>query len=189
SIQDVQGTPLGAFSGTLTIDTSPPRITATSVAPGGIASPGSLSYQVTFSKPMKVSNLSSDDFSLQGTSISYSAASSSFKPAGTVLTLNYANLPEDIYTLRLVAGTTGGTNFTDPVGNALDGEFSGAFPSGDGFAGGNFVAGFSLDITTLPFPTPLTAKLPLDSLIYDQVATGLIGPVGDSDSFTLGLDA
>jgi hypothetical protein len=150
-----------------------------------------LGYQVTFSKPMKASNLSADDFSLKGNLLtaSYSATSFAFNAAGTVLTLNYANLPEDNYTLTLLSGATGGTNFTDQVGNALDGEFSGTFPSGDGFAGGNFVSGFTLDIGTIPFPTPLTPKLPLGSLIYDRTVTGSIGPAGDSDSFTLAVDA
>src|SRR5207249_3938972 len=143
AVLDVQNTPLQAFSATFFVDNVAPRVTATSVPPGGVVAPGSLSYQVTFSEPMKVSNLSADDFSLRGNllGVNYSASSFSFNPAGTVLTLNYTGLPEDTYTLTLVSGANGGTNFTDVVGNALDGEFAGTFPSGNGVPGGNFVIG------------------------------------------------
>ena len=53
------------------------------------------------------------------------------------------------------------------VGNALDGEFSGVFPSGDGVDGGDFVIGFAMDAATVAFPIPLAPKPPLGSLIYD----------------------
>jgi hypothetical protein len=66
AIQDLQGTPLNAFSATFVADLTPPRVTATSIAPNGSADPGSLTYEVTFSKPIKVSNIAANDFSLQG---------------------------------------------------------------------------------------------------------------------------
>jgi hypothetical protein len=47
---------------------------------------------------------------------------------------------EDTYRVTLVG--TGPTMIRDLGGNALDGEFSGAFPSGNGTQGGNFVAKF-----------------------------------------------
>ena len=99
------------------------------MANGAIVSPGALSYSVTFSEPMNVGNLDSADYLLHGVfrNVNYTASSASFNSAGTVLTLNYANLPDDQYTLTLVAGTTGGTNLTDVAGNALDGEFSARF--------------------------------------------------------------
>ena len=40
----------------------------------------------------------------------------------------------------------------------VDGEFTETFPSGNGVAGGNFVVGFSMDVATTAFPTPLVAK-------------------------------
>jgi hypothetical protein len=191
AIQDLQGTPVTAFAGTVTIDSTPPTVTATSLAAGGIAPPGALSYQVTFSKAMKVGNLSSDDFSLKSNTLNTTATASSFSfnQAGTVLTLNYSNLPEDAYTLTLVAGATNGLNLTDMAGNALDGEFNGTFPSGNGTAGGDFAVTLNLDTTTVAFPTPLTAKQPLGSLIYDGSTTGVIGLPTDSDSFLLSVNA
>src|SRR5262249_17223187 len=156
---DVQNTPLQAFSGTFTLDTVAPRVIATSAAPNAVLTPGTLTYVVTFNEAMKVSNLTSDDFTLRGNfrAVNYTASSFSFDPPGTVLTLPYPRLPDDSYTLTLLSGASGGGNFTDAAGNALDGEFSGAFPSGNGTAGGNFVIGFTLDPGTLAHPTPLAS--------------------------------
>jgi hypothetical protein len=42
---------------------------------------------------------------------------------------------------------------------------------------------------TVPYPLPLTAVAPLGSLVYDPSASGTIGSAGDTDSFTLNLDA
>jgi Bacterial Ig-like domain len=49
---------------------------------------------------------------------------------------------EDTYRVTLVG--TGPTMIRDLGGNALDGEFSGAFPSGNATQGGNFVAKFTV---------------------------------------------
>jgi len=76
---------------------------------------------VQFSEPMLTTNLDASDFSLLGVlrNISYSASSFSYSAGGTVLTLNYTNLPEDKYTLTLLSATG---RFEDVVGNDLDGE-------------------------------------------------------------------
>src|SRR5262249_6077632 len=57
-----------------------------------------------------------------------------------------------------------------------------------GNPGAAFSAGYSVDIGTTAFPTPLVAKNPLGSLSYGPVATGCIGS-GDTDTFTLAVDA
>ncbi|HVX60745.1 MAG TPA: pre-peptidase C-terminal domain-containing protein, partial [Pirellulales bacterium] len=190
AVSDIHGTPVDAFSSSFVTDTTPPWVTATSIAPNGVAAPGSLSYQVTFSEPMNVGNLSADDFALRGDlrGANYSASSYSFNADGTILTLNYANLPDDHYTLTLHSGASGGSNFTDVVGNALDGEFHGSLPSGDGTAGGDFVAGFSLDPGTESFPTTFQAVDPAGSLIYDPAITRTVAYGGDTDGFTLAID-
>ena len=71
-----------------------------------------------------------------------------FNGAGTVLTLGYANLPDDRYTLTLRSGDGA---LEDLVGWDLDCEPRVPAPitqSGDGFEGGDFVIGFDLDVTT-----------------------------------------
>jgi Bacterial pre-peptidase C-terminal domain/Bacterial Ig-like domain len=191
AILDLQSTAIDAFTATIFEDTTAPRVVSTSVSPNAVVLPGALTYQITFSEPMLVSNLSSDDFALHGNlrNANYTATSSAYSGGGTILTLNYAGLPDDNYTLTLVAGTSGGTNFTDAAGNALDGEFTGVFPSGNGTAGGNFIIGFSMDGGTEAFPTPLIAQKPLGSLVYDPSVTRTIAFGGDSDAFTISVDA
>jgi hypothetical protein len=191
AILDVQGTPIDAFTGTFTLDTTGPRVTATSVTPNGVVAPGNLSYQVTFSEPMLVANiLATGDFTLRGNlrAVNYNVASFAFNAAGTVLTLNYANLPDDDYTLTLTAGTSGGTNFTDLAGNALDGEFAGTFPSGNGVPGGNFVIGFDVDLATEALPAT-TPRNPRGGLIFDTGLVRTLAFATDVDEFTINLDA
>ena len=59
-----------------------------------------------------------------------------------VIDVSTAPPTEDVYRVTLVG--TGATMIRDLGGNALDGEFSGAFPSGNGTQGGNFVAKFTV---------------------------------------------
>jgi subtilisin family serine protease len=60
----------------------------------------------------------------------------------------------------------------------------------DGFGNPNqaFAGSYSLDIGTIPFPTPLVSVAPLGSLIYDPPYAGLLH-AGDTDSFTINVDA
>jgi hypothetical protein len=61
-------------------------------------------------------------------------------PEEVVLTFNHGRpLRSGTYTVTILSGT-GATGARDVAGNALDGEFYGTFPSGDGTPGGNFVA-------------------------------------------------
>ena len=63
-------------------------------------------------------------------------------PMTAVLDMTTSPAVADTYRVTLV-GT--GTAILDLSANALDGEFSGVFPSGDGTAGGDFVADFTVD--------------------------------------------
>lgn len=68
--------------------------------------------------------------------------------------LSGMTLVPDLYRVKIVSG-----GLADTLGNVLDGEFSGAFLSGDGTAGGDFVTTFSLgkQDQNIDFQ-PLTAK-------------------------------
>ncbi len=59
-----------------------------------------------------------------------------------VVDISTAPPAEDTYRVTLVG--TGPTTIRDLGGNALDGEYSGTFPSGNGTQGGNFVATFTV---------------------------------------------
>src|SRR5215467_1983247 len=74
-----------------------------------------------------------------------------------------------------------------------EGALTASIPAGvitDAFgnAGAAFTGGYVVDIGTVPYPTPLLAKNPQGSLIYDPSIAGNIGFAGDTDSFTLALD-
>jgi extracellular elastinolytic metalloproteinase len=173
----------------LTRDNSSPRVLDTSILPGQVLAPGNLTVQVTFSEPMLASNLNASDYNLRGNSlaIDYNSSSAQFSPDGMRLTFTYENLPDDSYTLTLTAGTNGGANFTNLGGNALDGEFSSIFPSGNGSAGGNFVLNFSLQppSETLTF----VGEAPAGSLIYEATIERAIAPIADVDTYTFAADA
>ena len=55
-------------------------------------------------------------------------------------------------------GTVTRTGLTDLVGNPLDGEFSGQFPTGDGKPGGVFIQ----DLGVITLTAPLFNSLSLD---------------------------
>jgi len=72
--------------------------------------------------------------------------------ASAVFDLTGVAMPDDTYRVRLLG--TGASVILDMDANALDGEFSGAFPSGDDTAGGDFVATFEI-LTPPPVGTTL----------------------------------
>jgi hypothetical protein len=82
----------------------------------------------------------------------------------TIAGLNH----EGALNLNIAAGA-----LTDPYGNP-------------GLA---YTGSLSLDFGTVPYPLPLVTKEPLGSLIYDPSITGKINASGDTDTFTLNLDA
>jgi hypothetical protein len=71
-------------------------------------------------------------------------------PQSAIFTVAAA-LADDTYQVRLLGN--GGTVIMDLDGNALDGEYPGAFPSGDGTAGGDFQSSFSVTTPIVIGPT------------------------------------
>ncbi len=63
-------------------------------------------------------------------------------PMSAVFDLTGVASVDDTYRVRLLG--SGASMIQDIDANALDGEFSGVFPSGDGVQGGNFVARFEV---------------------------------------------
>ena len=63
-------------------------------------------------------------------------------PRNAVFDLTGVDSVDDIYRVRLLGG--GASMVLDLDANALDGEFTGEFPSGDGAAGGDFEATFTV---------------------------------------------
>ena len=63
-------------------------------------------------------------------------------PMSATFDLSRVALPDDTYRVRLLG--SGPSVILDLDASALDGEFDGAFPSGDGTEGGNFEASFAV---------------------------------------------
>lgn len=63
-------------------------------------------------------------------------------PMTAVFDMSTATMVNDTYRVTLVG--TGAATIQDLDANSVDGEFAGAFPSGDGTAGGNFMAEFQV---------------------------------------------
>jgi methionine-rich copper-binding protein CopC len=172
-VKDVSGAQLGDFTSTFTTDNVPPTVVSSSISNGALfgPAPANLTEVVTFSEPMNTAFTTAASFGLHGNFRNQDIASASFSwdATGTILTINYANVPDDTYTLTLFA-----SGFQDLVGLA---------PTSD------FTVNFAVNFGSGAIPTPLNAVPPLGDLIY----TGSLDPVlvtpTDVDNVTLALNA
>ena len=107
-------------------------------------------------------------------------------PSSAVFDLTGVASVEDTYRVRLIGA--GAANILDLGGNALDGEFSGAFPSGNGTAGGDFSARF---VVANPPPTLLSLQT---TVFGPRCSTGVTtarrpeGPAGRDELHERGGD-
>jgi hypothetical protein len=72
-------------------------------------------------------------------------------PQSAVFDLTGVSLANDTYRVRLLG--SGASFIMDMDANALDGEYSGGFPSGNNVAGGDFIAQFTLSAQVAIGPT------------------------------------
>src|SRR5262245_16265683 len=159
------GEPLGAFSGTFNFDSVGLAVTTTVPPVGGIFTlPGPFTYDVNFNEPIAAASVGIDDLTL---SVVTATSAIALDPDTARYTLSGITA-EGGLSITLGAGKV-----TDTFGN----------PNPAAFAGN-----YNIDIGTLAFPVPLVAKPPLGSLVYDPVASGVITPAGDTDTFTLNID-
>ena len=132
--------------GSTTLDPTGPRVTATNPAPGTLVGPIT-TVTATFDESMQPTTIRPTTMTLHGSvheainprSVTYD------EPTRTATMTLYGSLggSSESYTLRLVG--SGNSPMTDAALNALDGEYSGSLPSGDGSAGGDFAATFVVD--------------------------------------------
>jgi hypothetical protein len=133
----------------------PVRVTSLSPAPDTVADVLPSSITATFDRDANAPSVTAATFLLDrsggdGTfgngndvAITPSAVTVPLGNArAAVMQLNGIASSEDTYRVTLVG--TGPATILDLSGNALDGEFTGAFPSGNGTAGGNFHAQFQV---------------------------------------------
>ena len=146
--------------------------------------PANVSEVVTFSQPMNTTFTTTAAFGLLGnhSNVHYAAASFSWDPTSTILTINYDNLPADTYTLTLYA-----SGFKNVAGQSL---------------AGNYVTNFTVTNHASPplsspppastphnsnFSVALTPVKPLGSLVYQNTTSQMITGPGYSDTFTVSI--
>lgn len=191
SVQDLQGTPIEAYTGHFRIDRSGPRIVDCSIQQDQVLPAGHVTAAFTFDEPINSAALAAANFTLVGqASGAHAAASFAYDPAAWCLTLEFRSLPEDRFTLTLYSGSAG---IRDLLDNPLDGEaLNWPIPpnrTGDGLPGGDFVLSFLTDISTADLTTSFTYLRPRGSLVYRATAHGTIGTVEDVDQWQVLLES
>lgn len=132
---------------------APIRVTTLSVVPDSTIDQLPTSIMAAFDREVDASSVTADTFVLErsggdgtfedGNEVLIAATSITVPAMNTssaVMDLSMAISVPDTYRVTLVG--TGPATILDIDANALDGEFTGAFPSGDGTQGGDFTATF-----------------------------------------------
>ena len=145
---------------------NPIRVTSLSPVPESSATALPSSVTAVFDRELNATTVTTATFLVDrsggdgtftdGNEVAITAASITVpaaNPSSAVFDLTGVASVEDTYRVRLIGA--GAANILDLGGNALDGEFSGAFPSGDGTAGGDFSARF---VVANPPPTLLSLQ-------------------------------
>ncbi|MDP2433554.1 MAG: Ig-like domain-containing protein [Pseudomonadota bacterium] len=189
ALRDLSGRPLAAFTSSFRWDATPPTVVSSSVSEDDVVAAGGLHVVIGFSEAMLADVLDAADVWLVNdtTGTPFTAGSLAYDGTNQILGIDFAGLSEGSYTLMLRSQADA---FRDIAGLLLDGEYAAALPSGDGAEGGDFVVHFTVDIDApVPYAVPLDAIQPDGSLIHDPAMTGLFHMEGDSDDYTLDLDA
>ena len=172
----------------------PIRVTSLSPVPGSDLDTAPTEIVAMFDRELDVSTVNANTFVLvasggdgtfgDGNESTITAAAITTSPLNAPMTATFdltgVALDDDTYRVRLLGD--GASMILDIDANALDGEFSGAFPSGDGTQGGDFEATFTLT-TAVAGPT-------LDELqaaVFEPRCSGChSGPT--SDDLPSGMD-
>ncbi|MDH3275308.1 MAG: hypothetical protein OEM99_12320 [Gammaproteobacteria bacterium] len=133
----------------------PVRVTSLSPIPGSELNAAPDDIVAMFDRELDVSTVNANTFVLEAsggdttfgdgneTQITAAAITTpGTTPMSATFDLTGVALADDTYRVRLLG--SGASLILDIDANALDGEFSGSFPSGDGAAGGDFEANFAL---------------------------------------------
>lgn len=143
---------------------APIRVTSLSVTPNSTLTAAPSQIIAGFDRELDASTVNLNTFVLEasnndatfddGDDVAITAASISVpgaNPQSAVFDLTGVALADDTYRVRLLG--TGASIIMDLDANALDGEFSGTFPSGDSAAGGDFSAQFMIATPVVLGPT------------------------------------
>ena len=133
---------------------NPIKVTSLSPVPGTALTAAPANIVALFDRELDVSTVNMMTFLLEasggdatfgdGNEATINANNITTTPTSATLDLTGITLANDTYRVRLLG--SGASIVMDLDANALDGEFSGTFPSGDDAAGGDFEASFSLAV-------------------------------------------
>lgn len=133
---------------------NPIRLTSLSPVPGSTLSTAPTNIVAMFDRELDVSTVNAMTFLVEssggdatfddGNETTIDASAISANPTTATFDLAGVAMANDTYRVRLLG--SGASIVMDLDANALDGEYSGTFPSGDGEQGGDFEASFSLDV-------------------------------------------
>ena len=165
------GNPVGPFDGTFRYTAQQLAVVSTNPGVGGTFTipPATQTYDVNFNRPF-------DPSTVHPTSLVLSGVPGAFVSGVTYLNGNT--------TARF---TLGGLT-TDEPGTLTASIAAGAIADAVGNPNVGFSGSYVVDIPTQAFPTPLTAKDPAGSLIYDPSASDTINYAGDTETYTLAVD-
>ncbi len=154
----------GATDDTAAPPAGPIRVTTLSIAPNSTIETTPSQITAGFDRELDASTVNANTFILEGSNgddvfddgddMPVTAASITVpgaNPQSAVFSLSGVTLADDRYRIRLLG--TGASVIMDLDANALDGEFSGSFPSGNGTAGGDFESAFTLSTPVVIGPT------------------------------------
>ncbi len=137
------------------LSSNPIQVSSLSPLPGSALTAAPVNILATFDRELDVSTVNAMTFVLEasggdatfsdGNETQITAAgitTPAMTPTSATFDLTGIALADDTYRVRLFG--SGASVIMDLDANALDGQFSGTFPSGDGIASGDFAATFSL---------------------------------------------
>lgn len=146
------------------VASTPIRVSSLSLTPNSTIDMGPAQITAGFDREVDASTINLNTFILEGSNndgvfddgdnIAITAASISVPAANVqsaVFDLTGVVLADDTYRIRLLGA--GASMVMDLDANALDGEFSGTFPSGNGVEGGDFAAQFTVATPVVLGPT------------------------------------
>ena len=135
---------------------TPIRVTSVTPQPGSTQNTLPASITVAFDRELNATTVDTTTFTLErsggdgvfdnGNDVAFVNAVTVSVPAANPQTavMSLAGITSVDDTYRITLHGSGATKILDLAGNALDGEFAGTFPSGNGTQGGDFVATFTV---------------------------------------------
>jgi hypothetical protein len=154
----------GAIDDTALPPAAPVRVTSLSPMPNQNLTAGPMQIVAGFNRALDATSVTTATFTLTGSGgdgnfgngneVLVTPASVTVpgaNPMSAIMDLGGVMLADDTYRVTLVG--TGAAVIMDLGNNALDGEFGGLFPSGNGTAGGNFLTQFVVATPAVLGPT------------------------------------